>query len=355
MAGEFTKDTKIRASVNGTIANADENNRNIAGLSKDSILGIDVDGEFADVHMGDETIGTDGALIKDIKVRETNQLEIYDSLGGLVGNVAWEDLLNLQSATTLTQEGTSFLPKQILMSNGTDLDHDIDFTTGNFVFDDGSGQAVASALTKRLDAEWAEGSNVGGLDTGTISNNATYHCFAIFNPTSNTSDFLFSTSFSSPTFPSGYTLKKWVGAVITNGSANIIRFLQNDLGDGSLEFIWDTPQLDFSNTSRPITSTVATLTIPNGIDVMANIAVSQKAGNTPGDVFLLIRSPNQTDMTPSTDLHNMCITDTLNEPACNTIHTSTKSNTVRTIRIRFSSSNNAGLFKIFTRGWIFKA
>ncbi|GAG80868.1 unnamed protein product, partial [marine sediment metagenome] len=48
--------------------------------------------------------------------------------------------------------GVALLPKQITISNGTDTDHDIDFTAGNFQFDDGSGQAVATALTKQIDA-----------------------------------------------------------------------------------------------------------------------------------------------------------------------------------------------------------
>ncbi len=105
MANEFTKDTKIRAAVNGTIANADEYNRNIAGQSKGSILPIDVDGEFADGDIGNETIVTDGALAKDIKVRTGFAIKVYDAFGVLVNTLDYTDLVNLQTATT-TQEGT---------------------------------------------------------------------------------------------------------------------------------------------------------------------------------------------------------------------------------------------------------
>lgn len=101
MVGEFTpKPSSIRAAVAGTIARADDYNKNIAGQSKDSILGIDADGEFDDVDIGDETIGTNGALVKDLKVRETNQLEIYNSLGVLIGSVPWEDLTSPTGAVT---------------------------------------------------------------------------------------------------------------------------------------------------------------------------------------------------------------------------------------------------------------
>lgn len=92
MANEFIKSTKIKPAVTGTIANADEYNQNIAGQSKGAVLGIDADGEFEDADIGDENIGTNGALIKDLKVRETNQLEIYNSLGVLIADVAWESL-----------------------------------------------------------------------------------------------------------------------------------------------------------------------------------------------------------------------------------------------------------------------
>ena len=134
-------------------------------------------------------------------------------------------LIGKNPATTSTT-GTTLLPDQITISNGTDSDHDIDFTAGVFDFDDGSGQAVSNALTKRIDATWSAGNNQGGLDTGTVAVDNTYHCFAIYNPTTETSDFLFSISLASPTLPSGYTKKKRVASILTDGSANIIGFTQ---------------------------------------------------------------------------------------------------------------------------------
>ena len=77
MAGEFIKPTSVKPAVLGTIANPDDYNQNIAGQSKDNILPIDINGDFTDGDLGDETIVANGALIKDIKVREGNSLKTY--------------------------------------------------------------------------------------------------------------------------------------------------------------------------------------------------------------------------------------------------------------------------------------
>jgi hypothetical protein len=121
-----------------------------------------------------------------------------------------------------TQKGLSILNKPItIANNSSDSEHDIDFSAGVINFDDGTGQTVATALTKKLDASWVAGTNQGGLDTGSISANTWYYCFAIYNPTTSTADFLFSASYSSPTLPSGYTKKEYRGAVLTDASSNI--------------------------------------------------------------------------------------------------------------------------------------
>jgi len=158
-------------------------------------------------------------------------------------------LIGKNPATTSTA-GQSLLPNPITISNGTDADHDIDFTAGNFNFDDGSGQAVATALTKQIDAAWVAGDNAGGLDTGTVAADTTYYCFVIWNPTTSTADFLFSTSVSSPTLPSGYTKKKRVGQILTDASSNISL---NMIGVRTLE---GGQVLSFKNGEAAIGSTI---------------------------------------------------------------------------------------------------
>lgn len=158
---------------------------------------------------------------------------------------------------TLAIPAQRLLPKQITIANGTDADHDIDFTAGNFDFDDQSGQATLSAITKQIDAAWVEGTNAGGLDTGTVAADTFYYLFAIYNPTTQTGDALFSASKTSPTLPSGYTKKKYVGCVLTNGSANIVGFRQ--VGN---RFYYSSQFFDIPSGTAPTTPTNKTLTAP---------------------------------------------------------------------------------------------
>jgi len=158
------------------------------------------------------------------------------STGDIVANADVElryDLANgvfivakVRSATE-SLEGLALLPSNIVIANNTtDANNDIDFAAGVFQFSDGSGQAVVAALIKRLDASWVAGTNQGGLDTGTKANSTYYYCYAIYNPTTSVTDFLFSASPTSPTLPSGFTKSFRIkGAFVkTNSSGNIIPF-----------------------------------------------------------------------------------------------------------------------------------
>jgi hypothetical protein len=136
-------------------------------------------------------------------------------------------IVDSAASATTTSQGISFIDQQITMSNNaSDSDHDIDFTNGSFSFDDGTGQAYLSAITKQIDAVWAQGNNAGGLDTGVVSNDTWYYSFAIYNPTTKDSDILFSASPTSPTLPSDYTKKKRLKACFlkTDSSSNIEAF-----------------------------------------------------------------------------------------------------------------------------------
>ena len=170
-------------------------------------------------------------------------------------------LANMQGTTAL--RGVSYLPKRITVSNGTDTDHDIDFTAGVFNFDDGSGQAVASALTKQIDATWAAGTNQGGLFTGTVAIDTWYYCFAIWNPTTETYDSGFDPSYSSPTLPSGYTKKEYRGAILTDGSSNIRAFRYTDK-----YCIYDQKITDISTQSISTTKSAINCSTPDQLEVM---------------------------------------------------------------------------------------
>lgn len=196
----------------------------------------------------------------------------------------------LSSALNITSsnKGLTYLNQPITIANNTtDADNDIDFTAGNFQFDDNSGEALASAMTKRLDASWTAGTNQGGLDTGTKQANTWYHCYAIYNPTTQVSDFIFSANATNPTLPSGFTKYKYLGSVLTNVSGNIIAFRQT----GNY-FEWKSVVLDQSINPVSATRTNITISVPLGISCLAVIRAGVWANNAADFTLNLLSTYN---------------------------------------------------------------
>jgi len=280
MSGEFTKGTTIKPAVVGTIANPDDYNQNIAGQSKDSILGIDADGNFTDFNMGDESKGVNGTLVNIIKLREAGALKFYNASGVFINTV------NLGQATNVLL-GQTYLPNLITVSNGADSDHDIDFSAGNFIFSDGSGQAVITGTrTKKIDTVYGIGTGAGGLDTGTVAADTIYYMFAIYNPTTDFADGLFSLSSASPTLPSGYTKFRRIAALMTDGSANIRTGTYIHNSYNSYDFFYDVDVTDYY-VSSPSTSTNTSLalSVPSVSGVIAKVMCVGRTGTSASDAL----------------------------------------------------------------------
>ncbi|QOR55474.1 MAG: hypothetical protein ULS35scaffold63_31 [Phage 33_17] len=181
---------------------------------------------------------------------------------------------NITPATT-TQVGVSYLPSLITIANNvSDPNNDIDFSAGNYTLPDGSARIIATALTKKLDVNWAAGTNQGGLDTGVKANTTWYYCYAIYNPTDKISDFIFSASNVSPTLPTGYTqYKKLLGGIRTDGSGNILPFLQ-----AFNTFIFITPLFIF-NGSGSISNVTVNNIFPDGVTVEGKITMQIDTGS----------------------------------------------------------------------------
>lgn len=114
----------------------------------------------------------------------------------------------------------------ITSNNALDLVNDIDVAVGSCF--DSTGQNVltfSTAITKRLDAVWAVGTNQGGLDTGSKASNSSYHIHLISNGVN--TDVLFSLSATAPTMPSGYNVRRRIGSFTTDGVNSIVRYVQN--------------------------------------------------------------------------------------------------------------------------------
>lgn len=253
---------------------------------------------------------------------------------------------NLQANTTIWR-GLTYLPTAITIANDVSTPNTkIDFSGGVFQFSDGSGQAVASAWTKTTGA-WVAGNGNGGLDTGSVAINTWYHSYAIYNPTTHASDYIFSTNASSPTLPTGYTKYKRLRAsqIFTDGSANIIP----SFSDG-IQTSWVTVRQDIAVTNPGTSAVLRTLSIPLGIKTYPIAQYTYFESTAPvGAIYGLVTSPQQTDSTPSSSLYTWNGGPDLPGSVFSGL---VQSNTSSQIRTRLAGSGASSNIVITTSGWI---
>ena len=177
-------------------------------------------------------------------------------------------------------------------NNSTDSDHDIDIAAG--VATDAAGVkylSLSSSLTKQIDASFSKGTNQGGLDTGAVANNTWYYFWIIEQDSTSDIDILISASQTSPTMPSGWTAKRRIrGAVLTDGSANILGFRQKDN-----DFRFNLMYLEVNDTATGTTrNTLALSYVPsNFIGIFATRLISADP------CYAIIQETSETDTAPS--------------------------------------------------------
>jgi len=230
-----------------------------------------------------------------------------------------------------------------LSNNGTDPTNDIDIAVGTAIDStDAVNIVLAGALTKRLDAAWAVGTNQGGLDTGSIAN-TTYHIWLIKRSDTGVVDALFSTSASAPTMPASYNYKRRIGSIMRVGGA-IVTFVQT--GD---YFRRKASILDI-DVSNPGTGAVTrTLSVPTGIKIKALMNLRLECGAGTGTNCLL-SDLDANDEAPSGTAAPL---GNLNVPASGfqNIVIEIMTNTSAQIRSRNNASDANTLLRIATLGW----
>lgn len=230
-----------------------------------------------------------------------------------------------------------------LSNNSGDAVNDLDIAAGAAQSDDATIAnrvllTLTSALTKRLDATWAVGTNQGGLDTGSVGNN-TYHVFLIMRPDTAVVDVLFSLSATAPTMPTNYTKKRRIGSIVRLGGT-ILAF--NQAGD---EFLLLAPVLDVDTTTLSTTAVVSALTVPTGVKVHAILNVFTTAG---ANNSVLLSEMDVTDAAPSTTVAPLS---THHVPSGgHSDRVRMRTNTSAQIRARSSAGSTT--LRIATAGWV---
>lgn len=183
-------------------------------------------------------------------------------------------------AATLSTSSRGDIYGLTLSNNGADATNDIDIAAGSAASNAASPYllTLASALTKRLDAAWAVGTNQGGLDTGAIAN-TTYHIWLMQRSDTGIVDVCFSASSSAPTtggsIPAAYDRFRRIGSILREGAA-IVAFKQ----DGNI--FRRATKVDRSSTSA-VASALLALSVPLGINVYPILAVDLSTGNVSTD------------------------------------------------------------------------
>jgi hypothetical protein len=256
-------------------------------------------------------------------------------------NSAW--LFGAPLATPMAHMGTG-IHGNTLSNNGSDAVNDIDVTAGGCADTTNAYWMVGGAITKRLDASWAVGTNQGGLDTGAVAN-GTYHVWRIARSDTGVVDVLFSLSASAPTMPTNYDYKRRIGSIVRAG-ATILAFTQ----DGDY-FRLSTAVKDVETTNPGASAVTATLaSCPTGINIQAlfNVVIAVPSTSARGyfsDLASTDAAPSQT----AAPGYNVLALTSMGEGGA---QLQIRTNTSAQIRYRLSASDASTVIRLFTLGWI---
>ncbi len=265
-------------------------------------VGMEINFTANTANTGAATLNVNTLGAKTIKKKYDQDLETGDIESGQIVNIIY-DGTNFQMQSQVASTPPSSVMRSYLagleLFHDTDTDHDIGINVGMAT---DSTQAylitLAAILTKRIDATWAVGDDAGGMNDGETVGNATwYHVHLLYNPTTEVVDAGFDTSITAANLladtaviAAGYTKYRRIGSVLTDGSANILNFIQ--VGD---IFRFLVPILDVNVADQSTTYVARTISTPLGIKVQAFGAIA-----TTGTRFIHVKPVDASDGTPST-------------------------------------------------------
>jgi hypothetical protein len=182
---------------------------------------------------------------------------LRNSVGGQLSYYIYDGSVDRLIYTIITATGEIRMPRKkspmghcfglsvTKSSADGDPGNDIGVAAGECTSDSGYQILIAAATMKKIDAPWAAGSGVGGLDTGSVGNGV-YYIWAIQRSDTGAADILLSLSATAPTMPANYDLKMLIGrltrAAGVNGVPGLVIGNKPTVGsntDGSYEMFPD--------------------------------------------------------------------------------------------------------------------
>ncbi len=244
------------------------------------------------------------------------------------------------------------------LSNGTVPDDDISIAAG--ICRDSSNEYwmdFSSAVTdKEINNTWAEGSGNGGKDDGlTIENDKFYSVHGLLNPVSGSVDAGISTVADvsaavlladTAVVAAGYTKAQLLGFIKTDGTADILLFLQ----EGNHVY-WDASVQDIvltSHGSGVITHTLAS--VPTGVRVKPNVVITIDHNAA---TFLIVGHGDISTLpVPDGDHHDLIVIATSSAAESSSFSPDTLTSTSAEIKTRTDVA--ATDIVIETHGWFYQ-
>lgn len=333
----------------------------IGGKQGPVSLDVDHDGLLVrfvpgNANTGASTINVNALGDKDLTREDGSPLQSGDLVLGRDAWVRWDFAADDFKLQTFNIPGSLDVPRGYIdgfrTSNAADTDHDI--TTGIGIARDSTNAdtiQLSSALTKQIDigGGWVQGTNQSGFPSLlTLSINTWYHLFVIKNTSSGDVDAGFDTSLTAAnllTDATGFTLFRRVGAVLTDGSSNIIQYQQ--FGD---EFHWNDSRADVSTTNPGTGEVVHTLnSVPTGLSVLADVAVTFGRPDTSANTRYKVGPGSKTISAPSTASYDAR---TQGDSRYDSASLQVLTDAVQTIKTRQDGSNANATLQIQTHGWV---
>ncbi len=196
-------------------------------------------------------------------------------------------------------------------------------------------------------------SGAGGLDTGTEASDTWYAVYVIYNPTSAGVSSLLSTSFTSPTLPSGYTFYRRVGEILNDSGGDFKEIRQN----GNHFFYINKTGIDSVSINYGTSQNFVTLLVPPIPGIIAKVTARPSQPNNAANRAFLIRSSLESNSAPVGASAVPAISDNFDIHLLSGTNEDTANFDIPTddgqiwFRGEEASDANSG-FCINTRGWI---
>lgn len=303
---------------------------------------------------GDSVYGSDGKLYLSLTSSNSGNDPTGDIVnwGPAITNFPTQstgDNTTLAATTAFVQTEISPSASAIsglVPSNAADADHDTTISTGDARDSAGAKSlALSSTITKQIDSSWVVGNDMGGLFSGTVAADTTYHLFIIEQDSDGLIDAGFDTSLTAANIPTGYTAFRRVASFLTDASANLLGFVATEISGSGLRVDYDLRVQDVSNTSPGTAANTASMTVPSGIPFLLNMDASL---NDAANASIYITSLTETDVAADNTHQDLRVSS-----GSGWSTTNLKRMTNTSGQIRYRSSLGAGLTNFFinTRGF----